>query len=154
MANLINNILPYFVNSFDEYEICIYFGNINIYKFFTSKNISQDISQETEIVYGYGSIEPLDIYKTKRQYSFSIDLQDGEYQLLVNAARLGLLNININSVLDFPDNTTFLVLNKTNGSTFLYQNCVFGSDKYSISVGSPETITQLEFKCINFKRIF
>ena len=153
MAEILNSFIKKLINKPYQYEVIIYFGNLNIYKFFTAKNVSSNFSQELETVHSFGSLEPKDIYAKKKDYSFSIELQNGELQLLLTAARLGYLTNKINTILDFPKNTTLAVVNKFNGNTILYKNCVFFSEKEDKNVSSIEIITQIEFKCLNVEKI-
>ena len=71
MSGILNSFIKKLINKPYQYEVIIYFGNLNVYKFFTAKNVSSNFSQELETVHSFGSLEPKDIYAKKRLFFFN-----------------------------------------------------------------------------------
>lgn len=110
----------------------------------TLQDTDSEVSQEIEVSYPNFGSNPINIHEKNKRYRGSFSIGKYEHSLIIKKARLLFTTINFNSFLDFPKDTTVIIIGLTAlyvpHRLDIYRSCVFTRDTTKTSVGSPENV--------------
>lgn len=128
-----------------------------VFNIVTGVQLSVDKTQDVTEIFAIGSQTPIGIKRLNQRFAGSLSLQTGEYETLLDAINASISSGFIASLLDlgpFSLGWTIQMNDLIVPKSIIYSldNCVAGSDGFSVDRNSPETNTSINIQGLGITR--